>query len=440
MFPAMRRLAVLLALVACQKANHDDQKSLEAAKTTTATGSGNAAAARPRTEQIAPPFDLKTPPADATKLPSGLIYKKMTTKDDGAVPKRNDTVLVLYTGWHQSTGETFVSNKARGQPWPINLSNAAPGFTEGLQLIKKGERAVFWMPPSIGYKGTPPTPPDTNVYDMEIVDIQPAPAVPDNVAKAPDNAETTKSGIKYIVVRPGTGKDKPKSYDNVTFNYTGWDSEGRMFATTEVQRAKPAKAPPYRQATGFAEVLTNMVAGERVRFWIEASKMQEGGKPVPGLPQGLLCYETEILSFDKGIEPPEVPSDVAKPPADAKKTPKGVFYKVLKAGKGGPHPKPTDTVRVNYSGWTTDGKMFDSSVTRGEPSEFSLQAVIAGWTDGIQVMSVGDKVRFWIPEELAYKGSPGKPQGMLVFDVDLLEIKAPGHPDMPPHHPPPPPQ
>ena len=437
MFRSMstRCLAVLFALVACQKAN---DKSPEKTVDTTATGSGagSAAAMRPRTEQIAPPFDLKTPPADATKTASGLVWKKITMNDAGTVPKRNDTVLVLYTGWHQSSGETFVSNRTRGAAWPVNLSNAAPGFAEGLQLLKKGERAVFWMPPSIGYKGTPPQQPDTNIYDFEVVDIQPAPAVPDNVAKPPDNAESTKDGIKFIVVHPGTGKDKPKSYDNVTFNYTGWDSEGRMFATTEMNKAKPAKAPPYRQSNAFADVLTNMVAGERVRFWVEASKMQEGGKPVPGLPQGQLCYEVEMLQFEKGIEPPQTPPDVAKPPEDAKKTAKGVFYKVIKAGKGGPHPKPTDTVRVHYTGWQTDGKMFDSSVTRGEPSEFSLQGVIAGWTDGLQVMSPGDKYRFWIPDELAYKGSPGKPQGMLVFDIELLEIKAPKHgPDMPPHHP-----
>ena len=127
-----------------------------------------------------------------------------------------------------------------------------------------------------------------------------------------------------------------------------------------------------------------------------------------------------------------MPADVAKPPGDAKKTTKGVFYKVLKAGKGGPHPVPADTVRVHYTGWTTDGKMFDSSVTRNEPAEFPLKGVIAGWTDGIPTMSVGDKTRFWIPEELAYKGSPGRPQGMLVFDVELLEIKSPA---APPGHP-----
>src|SRR5262249_45076319 len=166
----------------------------------------------------------------------------------------------------------------------------------------------------------------------------------------------------------------------------------------------------------------------RVRFWTDATKMAPSGKPPSGLPTGPVCYEVEVLTIEKGVEPPAVPPDVAKPAGDAKKTAKGVFYKVLKPGKGGPKPKPTDTVKVHYTGWTTDGKMFDSSVVRNEPSEFSLQGVIAGWTDGIPLMSVGDRYRFWIPEELAYKGQPSRPQGMLVFDVELLEIKPPVNP------------
>ncbi len=126
-------------------------------------------------------------------------------------------------------------------------------------------------------------------------------------------------------------------------------------------------------------------------------------------------------------EPGDLPAppDVAAPPQDARTSPKGVFYKVLVAGKGGPKPTVEDTVKVHYTGWTTDGKMFDSSVVRGEPAEFPLKYLIPGWTDAIPVMSVGDKVRFWIPEELAYKGKPDAPQGMLVFDVELLEILPP---------------
>jgi peptidylprolyl isomerase len=79
-------------------------------------------------------------------------------------------------------------------------------------------------------------------------------------------------------------------------------------------------------------------------------------------------------------------------------------------------------VRVHYSGWTTDGKMFDSSVLRGQAATFPLNRVIPGWTEGLQLMAEGEKTRFWIPVELAYKNQPGRPAGMLVFDVELLQV------------------
>jgi peptidylprolyl isomerase len=119
------------------------------------------------------------------------------------------------------------------------------------------------------------------------------------------------------------------------------------------------------------------------------------------------------------------PPDVAAAPADAKTTSSGLAYKVLQPGSGGPHPKATDTVVVHYSGWTTDGKLFDSSVARGEPASFPLNRVIAGWTEGLQLMAPGEKTRFWIPGKLAYGDKPrgGAPGGTLVFDVELLEVE-----------------
>ena len=119
------------------------------------------------------------------------------------------------------------------------------------------------------------------------------------------------------------------------------------------------------------------------------------------------------------------PTDVAAPPADASKTTSGLAYKVVKPGPGGDRPTAESTVTVHYTGWTTDGHMFDSSLLRGEPAQFGLNRVIPGWTEGVQLMVVGEKRRFWIPEELAYRGMPGKPAGMLVFDVELLEIVTP---------------
>jgi FKBP-type peptidyl-prolyl cis-trans isomerase len=435
----MRRLAfasiiaiAAVAAAACQRAKDDKSKSDQ--KTTTATPKGNEPGGaeaqtmgRAKQEQLPPPFDIKTPPGDAIRRPSGLIYKIMVKNDAGAAAKRNDIVLINYTGWRQTTGETFYSNRSQGKPMPLNLSTSAPGFTEAMQIVKKGEKAMLWIPPAIGTRGTlpPQANADTLVYEVEVVDIKPAPEIPTDLKEPAPNAQSLKSGVKYIVLRPGTGKEKARSFDTVSYHFTSWDSDGRQLESTET-RGRPAKLQAFRQTAMLEEVLTSLTAGERIRLWADAEKVLPNPKNTPGAPKGLLTYELELLQIEKATTaPPPVPPDVAKAPADAKKTEKGVFYKVLKAGKGGPKPKPSDTVRVHYTGWTTDGRMFDSSILRNEPTEFPLGGVIAGWTDGIPVMSVGDKVRFWIPEELAYKGSPGKPQGMLVFDVELLEIKDP---------------
>lgn len=117
------------------------------------------------------------------------------------------------------------------------------------------------------------------------------------------------------------------------------------------------------------------------------------------------------------------PPDVAAAPADATKTRSGLASKVIKPGTGKAHPGRTDLVTVHYTGWTTDGKMFDSSLARGMPATFALNEVIPGWTEGVALMVEGERTRFWIPESLAYKGEVGQPRGMLVFDVDLIRIE-----------------
>jgi len=119
------------------------------------------------------------------------------------------------------------------------------------------------------------------------------------------------------------------------------------------------------------------------------------------------------------------PADVAAPPKDAQRTASGLASKVLTPGKGKEHPTSTSSVTVHYTGWTRDGKMFDSSVQRGKPSTFPLDRVIKGWTEGVQLMVVGEKRRFWIPGNLAYDNSPrpGAPKGTLVFDIELLAIQ-----------------
>ncbi len=142
----------------------------------------------------------------------------------------------------------------------------------------------------------------------------------------------------------------------------------------------------------------------------------------------LWCTAFLALSACSGVPPsadvPQIPppADVAAAPADAVRTSTNLASKVIMPGKGGRHPRPNSTVTVHYTGWTTDGKTFDSSVSRGEPSTFGLDHVIPGWTEGVQMMVEGEKRRFWIPARLAYEGAPGKPQGTLVFDIELIKI------------------
>jgi FKBP-type peptidyl-prolyl cis-trans isomerase len=119
------------------------------------------------------------------------------------------------------------------------------------------------------------------------------------------------------------------------------------------------------------------------------------------------------------------PPDVAAAPADAQVTASGLASKVIRPGTGSIHPTLSSTVTVNYTGWTPDGNMFESTVLRHEPATFAVTGVIAGWTEGLQLMAIGEQRRFWIPGKLAYDGSgrPDAPKGMLVFDIELLDIK-----------------
>jgi len=160
-----------------------------------------------------------------------------------------------------------------------------------------------------------------------------------------------------------------------------------------------------------------MVAGETRRFWIPEALAYKGKE---GRPQGTLVFDVKLISF---VEPPsQTPTNFRTPPSAAKRTVSGLSYQVLKPGNGRRHPTETSTVAVYYSGWTVDGKLFDSALESGKPATLSLGAVIPGWTEGVQLMVEGEKTRFWIPEALAYKGQ-GPVYGDLVFDIELVKIK-----------------
>jgi peptidylprolyl isomerase len=240
----------------------------------------------------------------------------------------------------------------------------------------------------------------------------PIPA-PSDVAAPPADAVKTASGLATKVIKPGTGKDHPLKEDVVKIDYTGWTTDGKMFDSS-VAKGRSAMFPVNRVIAGFSEGLQLMVPGETRRLWIPEALAYKGQ---PGRPKGMLVFEVTLIGM-----PTRAPADVKAPPADAKKTASGLAYKTLEKGTGARHPTATSQVTVHYTGWTTDGKMFDSSIVKGDPITFPLNGVIAGWTEGVQLMVEGEKARFWIPQNLAYKGE-SPPYGMLVFDIELIKIQ-----------------
>ena len=246
---------------------------------------------------------------------------------------------------------------------------------------------------------------------------RPSLETPPDVARPPADAERSPSGVASRVLWYGSGGARPRAQDIVIVHYSAWTTDGNRFDSS-VERGESYTFALPSVIPGWAEGLRGMTVGEQRSIWIPEAQAYGGA---PGRPEGMLVYDVELIGIE--ASPPVVPVDVAVIPADAEVTPSGLASRVLQTGTGTEHPTPTSTVSVHYSGWTTDGQMFDSSVARGRVVSFPLDRVIEGWTEGVQLMVTGEKRRFWIPVNLAYAGRAGMPAGMLVFDVTLIAIQ-----------------
>jgi peptidylprolyl isomerase len=244
--------------------------------------------------------------------------------------------------------------------------------------------------------------------------IIPAPA---DLTAPPNDAVKTSTGLISKMMKPGTSDEKPIATDVVTVNYTGWRSDGMMFDSS-VARGTASTFPLDKVMAGWRECVTQMTIGETRRCWIPQALAYNGRA---GRPSGTVVFDIELVEIRSN--PLIAPPDVKGPPADAKRTANGLAYKVLRPGKGTRSPSPFSQVSVHYTGWTTDGRMFDSSIPSGMPRSMRLDEVIKGWSEGVPLMTEGERTRFWIPEKLAYDGKGDGPRGMLVFDIELVAIQ-----------------
>lgn len=251
-----------------------------------------------------------------------------------------------------------------------------------------------------------------------------APPAPGDVAEAPADASVSASGLAWKILLKGQGGVRPGPHDKVMVIFSGWTPGGELIDSS-ILDGEPRTFLMDDLIKGLSEGLGTMTKGEKRRFWIPAALARSGRPKRPGAP-GPSVFDVELLNLVSMPDPMPVPDDVEAPPADAKRTRSGLVYKFIKRGKGKDHPTAASTVEVHYTGWTPDGQPFDSSLARGKAISFRLSSVIKGWTEGVQLMVVGDRARFWIPAALAYGDTParqGVPAGPLVFDIELVSIR-----------------
>jgi peptidylprolyl isomerase len=250
------------------------------------------------------------------------------------------------------------------------------------------------------------------------------PAPPD-VAAAPAEVERTDSGLACLVLRKGTGTEHPAIYDTVKMHQVVWTTDGTMHMNTG-NRGEPIEFEVTQSVLpGLREAIELMVEGEKRRCWIPgrlAFGEKIEGAPPDGKPHGTVVYELDLVSLSKAARLPEAPSDVAAVPADAERSESGLAWRVLKEGTGEKHPQANSVVTLHYTGWTPDGKVFMTTARQNIPKSAMMGSMIPGWHEGLQLMVAGEKRRFWIPPELAYRGQPGRPQGIVVFDIELVAV------------------
>jgi FKBP-type peptidyl-prolyl cis-trans isomerase len=256
------------------------------------------------------------------------------------------------------------------------------------------------------------------------------PAAPSDVATPPPGAQKTPSGVVTEVLKAGDGDQHPTENDCVLMVFKAWRRDGTLFSVSgaygeaATQCLRPAMP-------GVAEALKLMVTGEKRRVWVPASLttamvMHHGNKHImaPEEPKVDLTFDLELVHIFRAPPTP----DLTPPAHGAVKLSSGVFEQVLDPGTGTTHPALTSWLTVDYTGWTRDGVLFESTVLAGHSRLVQFGMTLPGWQEALRKMVAGEKVRLWIPGAQAYGMHPASklvPAGDLIYDIQLVSIDAP---------------
>lgn len=252
---------------------------------------------------------------------------------------------------------------------------------------------------------------------------------PEDVATAPADAESALAGLRMKVLHTGDGVEKPGGQDCVEVRFTAWRRDGSLQSTSGLHGETAVQCLP-RTIAGVVGALKLMVTGERRRVWVPGNltylpEAPRHGEPAPEAEAQSnpdLTFDLELVRI---LKIPTAPDDLRRPPSAAARSLSGVVREVLVKGTGTTHPSASSRVSLDYSAWTAEGQLFETTVTSGHPGSFLVGSLLPGWREGLMGMVVGEKSRLWIPAALAYGEKPASrklPAGNLVLDVQLLAI------------------
>lgn len=257
--------------------------------------------------------------------------------------------------------------------------------------------------------------------------------------KAKEGVQITESGLQYRIIESGAeGGKSPTAADFVTVHYAGRLIDGTEFDSS-YKRGEPATFPAGRLIPGWTEALQLMKEGDKWELAIPADigyGERGAGGVIPA--NATLVFDVELIEVLTEAQMRAKAEAMAEAHKDENQafldengtkdgittTASGLQYRVVKEGEG-KSPEATSMVTVHYKGTMIDGTQFDSSYDRGEPASFPLDGVIAGWTEGLQLMKEGATYEFFIPYDIAYgeRGSRSIPPfSTLIFTVELISV------------------
>jgi len=384
------------------------------------------APAPPEKKEAAP--EKKVPVEQKTD--SGIRYWVLKP-GKGAHPRPGDEVSVHYVG-RFTDGREFDSSQrlATGFTFKLGTGGVIAGWDEGVALMRVGARYKFHIPAKLAYgaAGSPPViPPNADlIFEIELLAIKEGIPLPVFRKGNAEKQVKTDSGLVYEVLKEGSGK-LPRKDQAVRMRFAIWSMDGKFVLSTELQdwyvggmRDEPKlRGIPLKFLPEAARV---MKPGTRLRLEVPAKICFGQQRISANLEAGAVSvWELEMITVQ------DVPKFRKLDEAKTKTTDSGLKYEVIRAGEGTRKPSAGNTVEVRYTGWTPEGVMFDSSHARGDTATFGLRGVIAGWTEGLQLMNEGGIYLFWIPSAMAYgdrprPGGPIKPGMDLIFLVELVRV------------------